>query len=83
WGRQAETCTQYLTKGAPVLVEGRLQLDRWENADGQPRSKMRVCANRVQFIGRGHSNGAAPTNETRETVTAGAAGDIPEEDMPF
>ncbi len=83
WGRQAETCTQYLTKGAPVLVEGRLQLDRWENADGQPRSKMRVCANRVQFIGRGNSNGAAPTDVTRETVTAGKADDTQEEDMPF
>ncbi len=51
WGRQAETCAQYLAKGAPVLVEGRLQLDRWENSEGQKRSKLRVKADRVRFVG--------------------------------
>ncbi|MBL7077641.1 MAG: single-stranded DNA-binding protein [Kiritimatiellae bacterium] len=82
WGRQAETCTQYLTKGAPVLVEGRLQLDRWENADGQPRSKMRVCANRVQFIGRGHAPDG-PADTQHEPVAAGVAEEIPDKDLPF
>lgn len=84
WGRQAETCTQYLAKGAAVLVEGRLQLDRWETPDGQPRSKMRVCANRVQFIGRGHDNGRPTDSEGREPVAAGGVdnggGD---KDLPF
>jgi single-strand DNA-binding protein len=83
WGRQAETCSQYLAKGAAVLVEGSLQFDRWENADGQPRSKMKVRANRVQFIGRGHNTDASTHETERETVPAGATGDIPEEDMPF
>jgi len=83
WGRQAETCTQYLTKGAPVLVEGRLQLDRWENADGQPRSKMLVCANRVQFIGRGHTGGGTSDDAQREPVPAGVADDVPDKDLPF
>jgi len=83
WGRQAETCTQYLTKGAPVLVEGSLQLDRWENADGQPRSKMRVRANRVQFIGRGHNADGASDDAQREPVPAGAGDDVPDKDLPF
>jgi single-strand DNA-binding protein len=52
WGRQAETCSQYLTKGAPVMVEGRLQLDTWETDAGEKRSRIRVRADRVQFIGR-------------------------------
>lgn len=52
WGRQAETCAQYLKKGVPVLVEGRLQLDQWENEAGEKRSKLRVRALSVQFLGR-------------------------------
>ena len=50
WGRQAETCGQYLHKGSPVLVEGRLQFEQWEK-DGQKNSRLRVRANRVQFLG--------------------------------
>ena len=50
WARQAETCAEYLRKGSPVLIEGRLQLDEWEK-DGQKRSKLRVRADRVQFLG--------------------------------
>lgn len=50
WGRTAETCGQYLKKGSPVLVEGRLQLDQWEK-DGEKRSKLRVRGERVQFLG--------------------------------
>ena len=81
WGRQAETCTQYLNKGAAVLVEGSLQLDRWENSDGQPRSKMRVRANRVQFIG-----GRARSDESdapREPAHAALSDEIPDKDLPF
>jgi single-strand DNA-binding protein len=52
WGRQAETCTQYLKKGSPVLVEGRLQLDQWQTESGEKRSKLRVRALRVQFMGK-------------------------------
>jgi len=51
WGRQGETCSQYLSKGRPVLVEGRLQERRWET-DGQKRSKFEVVAQTVRFLGR-------------------------------
>lgn len=65
WARQAETCGEYLSKGSPVFVEGRLQLDQWENKDGEKRSKLRVRADRVQFIGSPkrtaeYQDGAAP-----------------------
>lgn len=52
WGRSAESCAQYLSKGSPVVVEGRLQLDRWETENGEKRSRMRVKADRVQFLWR-------------------------------
>lgn len=52
WGRQAETAGQYLAKGRPVFIEGRLQLDTWDDkTSGQKRSKLKVVAERVQFLG--------------------------------
>jgi single-strand DNA-binding protein len=51
WGPQAETCRQYLAKGRPVLVEGRLKLDSWQDAEGQNRSKHSIVAERVVFLG--------------------------------
>jgi single-strand DNA-binding protein len=51
WGKQAETCAEYLNKGRPALVEGRLTQRSWETPDGQKRSKHEVVADRVQFLG--------------------------------
>lgn len=59
WGRQAETCKDYLSKGSPVFVEGRLQLDQWESPQGEKRSRMRIRAERVQFLGRAGGSGAS------------------------
>ncbi len=71
WGRQAETCTQYLSKGAPVMVEGRLQLDRWETDSGEKRSRMRVKADRVQFLNRFRSPGEDPAPVCKQTDADG------------
>ncbi len=57
WGRTAEVVSEYLSKGAPLLVEGRLKLDTWET-DGQKRSKLKVIGERVQMLaGRGEGGG--------------------------
>ncbi len=53
WNRLAEVCGEYLTKGKPVFVEGRLQVDTWEDVDGKKRSKLKVVAQNVQFLGSG------------------------------
>ncbi len=58
WGRQAETCKQYLSKGRQVFIEGRLQLDQWESPQGEKRSRMRVRAERVQFLSSGSGGGS-------------------------
>ncbi len=71
WGRQAETCTQYLCKGAPVMVEGRLQLDQWETESGEKRSRMRVKADRVQFLGRLRGPGAESVAADEQADEAG------------
>ena len=59
WGRSAGNCKQYLEKGSQVLVEGRLQLDQWEDRNGGgKRSKLRVVAEQIQFMNRrGDGNG--------------------------
>lgn len=56
WGAQAESCKQYLQKGRPVLVEGRLKFDTWEDQQGGgTRSKHSIVADRVVFLGTGAS----------------------------
>jgi len=57
WGRQAENCKQYLAKGRGIFVEGQLRLDQWETPQGEKKSKMRVKADRVQFLGGGPGGG--------------------------
>jgi len=64
WGRTAETASEYLTKGSPILIEGRLKLDTWEK-DGQKRSKLKVVGERMQMVGgkgggSGSPGGGAP-----------------------
>jgi len=56
WGRTAEVAGEYLGKGSPILVEGRLKLDQWEK-DGQKRSKMRVICEKMQMIPTGGAKG--------------------------
>ena len=57
WGRTAEIANEYLTKGSPVLIEGRLKLDRWEK-DGQKFSKLKVIGEKLQMLGgRGEGGG--------------------------
>ena len=57
WGRRAEVCGEYLSKGSPVFVEGRLQSRSWEGQDGQKRSTIEVIADNVQFLRGGASQG--------------------------
>ena len=58
WGAQAESCNQYLKKGRPVLIEGRLKFDSWQDQQGGTRSKHSVVADRVVFLQSGVGAGA-------------------------
>lgn len=50
WGPQAESCRQYLAKGRPVLIEGRVKFDSWQDQEGKTRSKHSIVAERVIFL---------------------------------
>lgn len=56
WNKLAEACSQYLQKGSPVFVEGRLQQKFWETEDGSKRHKHEVVARTVQFLGKAKFN---------------------------
>lgn len=56
WGRTAEIASQYLSKGSPVMIEGRLKLDTWET-EGQKRSKLRVIGEKLVMLGGRGGNG--------------------------
>lgn len=64
WGRQAETTKEFLKKGSPVFIEGRLQLDQWETEKKEKRSKLRVRADRVIFMGSGKKGAPIPDEST-------------------
>lgn len=75
WGRTAENVGEYLKKGRPVFVEGRLQLDSWEDKQsGQKRNKLKVVADNVQFLGsRGGGTSGGGPEEGEEAPRSGPA----------
>ena len=94
WGRQAELAQQYLSKGRPVYIEGRLQMDTWEDKNsGQKRSKLKVVGENMQFIGSaGGGGGGRPSGGEEQPAASQAQGGSPaaeeisddeEKDIPF
>jgi len=94
FGKQAETIGQYLKKGRPILIEGRLKLDQWEDKQsGQKKSKLGVVLESFQFLdsggGRGEGSAEAPRSRPAAGATTSAPepadGDAPPEsdDVPF
>lgn len=58
WSRQAELAAQYLSKGRPVFIEGRLQMETWEDkTSGQKRSRLKIVGENMQFLGSGGGGG--------------------------
>lgn len=92
WGRTAEVAAEYCEKGTPVLIEGRLKLDQWEQ-DGQKRSKLKVVGEKLQLMPNGKRTPleessqqetparkpAAKPKQERQPVTVPP----PDEDVPF
>lgn len=69
WAKQAETCNQYLSKGSPVLIEGRLKMDQWEQ-DGQKRSRLRVVGEKMQMLGSRNSGSGSQGRSYRNEAEA-------------
>ncbi len=82
WARQAELCGEYLTKGSPVFVEGRLQSRSWETPDGQKRSTIEVVAQNVQFLGRPRGAGEAGRSTRGAEPAGGQPATVAAEEPP-
>lgn len=90
WGRQAEIAGEYLQKGSPLLIEGRLKLDTWE-AEGQKRSKLKVIGERMQLMGRveggggGSSRGTSSYSTPKQQQSSSGYEDSgpPDDELPF
>lgn len=78
WGKQAESCNQFLTKGRKVYVEGSLRSRNWESQDGQKRSRIEIIANRVLFLDK---QASAPLPSEEGPVEL--ADEVEPEDLPF
>jgi len=76
FGKMAETCNTYLSKGKQVFFEGRLSLRTWETPEGEKRSKLEVIAERMQFIGGQKPGEEKPFDEDIESIES-------EDDIPF
>ena len=90
WGRTAETVAQYLGKGSPLFVEGRLKMDTWvDKQTGQNRSKLKVVGDSFQFISgreQGSSpnqNSAAKPAQSAESKSAASQSTNLKDDIPF
>jgi len=89
WGRQAETASQYLTKGRPVYIEGRLRVEEWTDRDGKARYTLEVHATDMQFIGtKGDDGGQSHGRSDSAANTSAGRGPAPEpeitdDDIPF
>lgn len=68
WGKQAEACTRVLDCSSPVLVEGHLQLDVWYSREGEKRCKLRVAAERVQFLDKPNHHTEKAATEEKQSV---------------
>jgi single-strand DNA-binding protein len=91
WGAQGENCANYLSKGRPVAIDGRLDWREWEAKEGGKRQSVEIIANSVQFLGSrdgggsGGGNGFSPASDvpadTSDFEEAGVGGK--EDDIPF
>jgi len=90
FGKQAETLGQYMQKGRPILLEGRLKLDQWEDKNtGQNRSRLGVVLERFSFVGGGtQADGGSPAPQQSAPPPSQSAGGPPvdapsDDDVPF
>ena len=87
FGKRAEVINQYLKKGDPLFVEGRLKFDSWQAQDGSKRSKLRVLAENFEFLGKG-SGGRQNSGQASDGPPPPTDDDVPygggmDDDIPF
>lgn len=83
WGKTAENIGKFFGKGKPILVEGRLKLDQWEDKQGGKRSRLMVVVESFEFVGGPKDGDAKPASTRREKPVYGGHEPVDEADIPF
>jgi len=83
WGRLAENCMQYLSKGREVYVEGRLQTRQWEDRDKVKRFTTEIVAEQVQFLGAKTALAAGPEETRPSPEDCDNSAGLPDDEIPF
>ena len=83
FGKTAEVMNQYLAKGRPVFVEGRLKLDQWQDKDGGNRSKLKVVVERFEFIDSKTDSAGGSGGASRQPSRLGDHEPLDDADIPF
>jgi len=83
WGKMAEVCSQYLSKGRQVYIEGRLQTRQWDDKDGNKRYTTEVVANTVQFLDKGDRSASSTAPDAGPIEPPSQQAPIGDEDIPF
>lgn len=83
WGRQAEVIGEYMKKGRPLYVEGRLNLDSWEDkTTGQQRTRLKVVGENFQFLGGREDGGGGQSSQSRGSSSSHGGGSQEDYDRP-
>ena len=77
WGKTAENAAEYLSKGSPILVEGRLKQDSWQNEQGEKRTKLKVIVEKLQFLSNGKKEAEPVAAGAGASSSSSKDGDIP------
>jgi single-strand DNA-binding protein len=84
WGTTAENFTKFFSKGKPVLVEGRIEQESWEDkTDGSKRSKLVVVVERFEFVPQGKNADAPESKPAPVQTRSGNKATVPDDDLPF
>jgi len=83
WGKTAELCAEYLSKGRTVYIEGRIQTREWENREGQKQRTTEIVAQTVQFLGGPRGGGGAAPRSASGPADPGAEPGPPPGEVPF
>jgi single-strand DNA-binding protein len=95
WGQQGENCAQYLSKGRPIALDGRLEWREWQDKDGNKRQSVDIIADSVQFLGGREDGGngggrftpqsdvPADTSDFGQPAPVGGGGGGSDDDIPF
>jgi single-strand DNA-binding protein len=83
WGKTGEVIAQYMSKGSPIIVVGRLKQDSWESKEGEKRTKLKVVVEQFDFVGGKDRDASPAPTKSRAPAPRGKHAPAGDDDIPF